>query len=98
MVKLVIKYQITHIHLLDSNEISTDKITHVKLSNNLTCTTEELIEFLTGRFRYQFFYVYQNIILFKLYIEATSSPKSKPYIRTKGLHTSKDLLLSLPRF
>ncbi|KKX52426.1 DUF3892 domain-containing protein [Brevibacillus borstelensis] len=87
-------YQITHVRLSDSNSTSTEHITHVKLSGGTVETKADVVKYIDGG--HEYFYTTSSNS--KAYVE-TVHPVGRPaYIRTKANSTTKDNLLSLPRF
>ena len=89
-------YQITHVRVSDNNATSTEKITDVKLSGNYKdCTVAQIIKYLENNNDFFYTTTYQTA---KSFIEVATSSLGNKYIRTKANYTTKDNLLSLPRF
>lgn len=88
------KYQITHIRLSNTGFESNEKITDVKLSNFEVKTIHQVIVSLEVGNEYY----YTNVDGSTAYVEAVFPSSGTPYIRTKANYTTKDNLLSLPRF
>ncbi|AWN66981.1 DUF3892 domain-containing protein [Lactococcus lactis] len=90
-------YQITHIRVSDNNATSTEKITHVKiLANDPAYTVNDIIGLIQQG--HQFFYTTTPYQTTKSFIEVATSSLGNKYIRTKANYTTRDNLLSLPRF
>lgn len=85
--------QITHIRL-SNNGYSTEHITHVKLYAGTVETVDQVVKYIDTNFEYY----YTTGGGSKAIVESVH-PVGKPaYIRTKANNTTKDNLLSLPRF
>lgn len=87
------EYQITHIRL-SSNQISTKKISHVKLSNG---KIETLISIIANVDKGNSYY-YRSFGFYKTYIEVIRTNEKAPYICSKNSITIRDNLLNIPRF
>lgn len=87
-------YQITHIRLSVSSSTSTEHITHVKLAGGTVETVAQVVGYIDRGMEY----FYTTSANTKAIVE-TVHPFGRPaYIRTKANSTTKDNLLSLPRF
>lgn len=87
-------YQITHVRLSDDNTTSTEHITHVKLSSGVVETKAQVVKYIDSGMEY-YYTLSDNS---KAYVETVRPVGRDPYIRTKANNTTKDNLLSLPRF
>lgn len=87
-------YQITHVRLSDNNATSTEHIIRVKLSDGTEETKAQVVKYIDQGMEY-FYTVGGNS---KAYVETVHPVGRDPYIRTKANSTTKDNLLSLPRF
>lgn len=86
--------KITHIRTSDDYATETDKITHVKLNNGKIESVTQVVFFLDMNIDYY----YTTSSNSKALVESVHPQNGLPYIRTKANHTTKDNLLSLPRF
>jgi len=86
-------YQITHIRLSDSG-YSNEHITHVKLSSGVIETVTDVVRYIDSSFEYYYTSAYGS----KALVESVHPTGRPAYIRTKANSTTRDNLLSLPRF
>lgn len=87
-------YQITHIRLSDNNATSVESIIEVKLSDGSKETKAQVVIYIDRGMEY--YYTQTNGS--KADVETVHPVGKDPYIRTKANNTTKDNLLSLPRF
>ncbi|MGG1878276.1 DUF3892 domain-containing protein [Paenibacillus cisolokensis] len=90
----MLSFKITHVRLSDSNSSSTEHITHVKLESGTVETTEQVVRYID--LNWEYFYTAAGGS--KAIVESVHPTGRAPYIRTKANSTTKDNLLSLPRF
>lgn len=89
-------YQITHVRVSDNNTTSVEKITDVRLAGNYQdCAVADIIRYIEAN--NEFFYTTASTTT-KSFVEVATSSLGHKYIRTKANSTTKDNLLSLPRF
>lgn len=87
-------YKITHVRLSDSNATSTEAITDVKLSDGREETKAQVVERIDKGDNYY----YTQSSGSRAEVETVHPEGKKPYIRTKANRSTKDNLLSLPKF
>lgn len=87
-------YKITHVRLSDNNATSTEAITDVKLSDGREETKEEVVKSIDKGNRYY----YTQSMGSRAEVETVHREGKKPYIRTEANRSTKDNLLSLPKF
>ncbi|WP_164667692.1 DUF3892 domain-containing protein [Virgibacillus doumboii] len=87
-------YRITHVRLSDNNATSTEAITHVKLSDGTVETKAQVVKYIDQGMEYY----YTKTTGSKAVVETVHPVGRNPYIRTKANSSTKDNLLSLPRF
>lgn len=88
------KNKITHIRLSSEYEPTTDKITQVKLEDGTVESISQVVLYVDNNH----FYYYVNSFGNQIEVETVHPNGILPYIRTKANSTTKDNLLSLPRF
>lgn len=86
--------RITHIRLSSNYASTTEHITHVKLYGGQVQTKADVVRYISSGYQYY----YTRVDGSKAEVEVVRPSGREPYIRTKGNHTTKDNLLSLPRF
>ena len=86
--------KITHIRLSDEYTSTTEKITHIKLSDGVVETIAQAVEYIDDNHVYYYVNSYGNTTE----VETVHPLGRAPYIRTKANSTTTDNLLSLPRF
>ncbi|MGL4697093.1 DUF3892 domain-containing protein [Enterococcus larvae] len=87
-------YQITHVRVSESFPTSTEKITDVKLSSGSVETVAQVVKYLDLNMEY----FYTTSASSRALVESVHPVGRPAYIRTKANATTKDNLLSLPRF
>ncbi|AUJ23130.1 DUF3892 domain-containing protein [Virgibacillus dokdonensis] len=86
--------KVTHIKLSDPKKDTTEEIVKVKLSNGQVETVAEVVKWIDKNYKYY----YTNVDGSEAEIESVHPAGRDPYIRTKANKTTKDNLLSLPKF
>jgi hypothetical protein len=87
-------YQITHIRLSNPTATSTEHITHVKLSTGIIESVPQVVAAIERGHEYY----YTTSPYTRATVEVVRPTGRPPYIRTKANQTTRDNLLSLPRF
>lgn len=87
-------YEIKEIHLDNAYSQSTESISQVKLSDGTIETKQQVVGYIDKNMEYY----YTTSANTRADVESVHPYNRDPYIRTKGNQTTKDNLLSLPRF
>jgi hypothetical protein len=87
-------YQITHVRLSDDSATSTEHITDVRLSDGAEETKAQVVKYIDQGMEYY----YTQSTGSRADVETVHPTGRTPYIRTKANNTTRDNLLSLPRF
>lgn len=87
-------YEIVAIHLDNSFSQSTESISQVKLSDGTYETKQQVVYYIDQKYEY----FYTTSTNSHADVESVHPNFREPYIRTKGNQTTKDNLLSLPRY
>lgn len=87
-------YQVTHIRLSSPIYDTTQEITDVKLSTGAVESVQSVVKFIDQGMKYY----YTDVRGSQAEIETVHPSYGDPYIRTKANSTTRDNLLSLPKF
>lgn len=87
-------YEIVAIHLDNNFSQSTENISKVKLADGTTETKQQVVNYIDKKYEYY----YTTSTNTRADVESVHPNYREPYIRTKGNQTTRDNLLSLPRF